>query len=152
MDALHQHWFRCTVLFCLASMTCMLEGGRICEVWCEAHPLTACHESTCTIHCHMCCHMYDLRCHHKSLLYSMQELAVMVARSRNDEIKAFPVVETIHKDNICHTTEAPARIPASVQLKAQHVAQQAVACLEGTVCRFHAAYSMQYTSKVCPCL
>ena len=58
----------------------------------------------------------------------------MVARSRNDEIKAFPVVETIHKDNICHTTEAPARIPAAVQLQAQRVAQQAVACLDGMRC------------------
>lgn len=56
---------------------------------------------------------------------------MMVARSRNGELKSFPVVETIHKDNICHTTEAPARIPSSIRLKAQQVAQQAVACLEG---------------------
>ena len=55
----------------------------------------------------------------------------MVARSSNGESKAFPVVETIHKDNICHTTEAPARIPPAIQLKAQEVASQAVACLEG---------------------
>lgn len=61
----------------------------------------------------------------------VQELAVMVARSRNGETKAFPVVETIHKDNICHTTEAPARVPPQVQLNAQRVASQAVACLEG---------------------
>ena len=61
----------------------------------------------------------------------MQELAVMVARSRNGETKAFPVVETIHKDSICHTTEAPAQIPAAVQLQAQRVAQQAVGFLEG---------------------
>lgn len=56
---------------------------------------------------------------------------MMVARSSNGEIKAFPVVETIHKDNICHTTEVPARIPSSIQLNAQKVASQAVACLEG---------------------
>lgn len=62
---------------------------------------------------------------------AVQELAVMVARSRNGETKAFPVVETIHKDNICHTTEAPARVPANTQLRAQQVASQAVACLEG---------------------
>ena len=55
----------------------------------------------------------------------------MVARSRNGETKAFPVVETIHKDNICHTTEAPARVPTDIQLRAQQVASQAVACLEG---------------------
>ena len=57
----------------------------------------------------------------------------MVARSRNGETKAFPVVETIHKDNICHTTEAPARVPQETLLKAQQVAQQAVECLEGTI-------------------
>lgn len=61
----------------------------------------------------------------------VKELAVMVARSRNGETKAFPVVETIHKDNICHTTEAPARVPHETLLKAQQVAQQAVECLEG---------------------
>lgn len=55
----------------------------------------------------------------------------MVARSSSGEMKAFPVVETIHKDNICHTTEAPARVPHEVQLSAQQVASQAVACLEG---------------------
>lgn len=55
----------------------------------------------------------------------------MVARSRNGTTRAFPVVETIHKDNICHTTEAPAQVPAEVALRAQQVAKQAVACLEG---------------------
>lgn len=55
----------------------------------------------------------------------------MVARSSNGETKVFPVVETIHKDNICHTTEAPARVPHETLLKAQRVAQQAVGCLQG---------------------
>lgn len=64
---------------------------------------------------------------------TVQELAVMVARSRNGETKAFPVVETIHKDNICHTTEAPARVPHETLLKAQQVAQQAVECLKGAI-------------------
>ena len=55
----------------------------------------------------------------------------MVARSRNGTTKAFPVVETIHKDSICHTTETPAQVPAETALRAQQVAEQAVACLEG---------------------
>lgn len=59
------------------------------------------------------------------------EVAVMVARSRGGEIKSFPVVQTIHRDNICHTTEAPARVPASIQAEAQRIAEQAVAALEG---------------------
>lgn len=33
----------------------------------------------------------------------VRELAVMVVRSRSGEVKAFPVVETVHQDNICHT-------------------------------------------------
>lgn len=38
-----------------------------------------------------------------------KELAVMVVRTRN-EIKSYPVVETIQKNHICHTVIAPARI------------------------------------------
>ena len=59
------------------------------------------------------------------------ELAVMVVRSRDGSVKSFPVVQTIHKDNICHTTEAPACIPPHVADDAQRAAEAAVACLEG---------------------
>lgn len=61
------------------------------------------------------------------------ELAVMVARSSNGEIVSFPVVQTIHRDNICHTTETPARVPLSVQQEAKRVAESAVACFQGRV-------------------
>ena len=40
------------------------------------------------------------------------ELAVMVVRSRDGTVASFPVVQTIHKNNICSTTEAPAQVPA----------------------------------------
>lgn len=59
------------------------------------------------------------------------ELAVMVVRSRSGEVAAFPVVQTIHRDNICHTTEAPALVPGSVTAAASRAAEAAVACLEG---------------------
>jgi phosphoribosylaminoimidazole carboxylase len=59
------------------------------------------------------------------------ELAVMVARSRSGEVVSFPVVQTIHKDSICSTTEAPAMVAADVAARAQQVAERAVACLEG---------------------
>lgn len=72
----------------------------------------------------------------------------MVARSRNGETKAFPVVETIHKNNICHTTEAPARVPHETLLKAQQVAQQAVECLEGVI-RLSGCEIMSLASLVC---
>lgn len=62
---------------------------------------------------------------------AVQELAVIVVRSRGGEVTSFPVVETIHKNNICHVTEAPAQVPAHIRDMAQEVAESAVACLEG---------------------
>ena len=59
------------------------------------------------------------------------ELAVMVARSRDGSLASFPVVQTIHKDSICWTTETPARVPAVAQRAAAAVAEQAVGALEG---------------------
>lgn len=59
------------------------------------------------------------------------ELAVMVVRSRNGSVKSFPVVQTIHKDNICHTTEAPACVPKEIQQSALEAAERAVSCLKG---------------------
>lgn len=59
------------------------------------------------------------------------ELAVMVVRSRDGTVISYPVVQTIHKDNICHTTEAPAQVPPSVAAAARQAAENAVACLQG---------------------
>lgn len=59
------------------------------------------------------------------------ELAVMVVRSRDGSVASYPVVQTIHKDNICHTTEAPAVVPYSVAVSARQAAEAAVACLDG---------------------
>jgi phosphoribosylaminoimidazole carboxylase len=61
----------------------------------------------------------------------VKELAVMVVRSSNGTVVSYPVVETIHKNNICHVTEAPAGVPAAIQQRAQQVAETAVACLYG---------------------
>lgn len=59
------------------------------------------------------------------------ELAVMVVRSRDGSVASFPVVQTIHKDSICWTTETPARVPVAAQRRAQEVAEQAISALEG---------------------
>ncbi|URE25528.1 AIR carboxylase [Musa troglodytarum] len=40
----------------------------------------------------------------------VEELSVIVARARDKSVSCFPVVETIHKDNICHIVEAPASV------------------------------------------
>ena len=55
----------------------------------------------------------------------------MVVRSRDGALSSFPVVQTIHKDNICWTTEAPPRVPLASQAASQAVAEQAVRHLEG---------------------
>lgn len=61
----------------------------------------------------------------------VKELAVMVVRSRDGTTSAYPVVETVHKNNICHVTETPADVPPAVRERAAQVAEQAVACLYG---------------------
>ncbi|KXZ55857.1 hypothetical protein GPECTOR_2g1408 [Gonium pectorale] len=61
----------------------------------------------------------------------VKELAVMVVRSRDGSVVSYPVVETIHKDNICHVTEAPADVAPALQAKAREVAERAIACLDG---------------------
>ena len=60
-----------------------------------------------------------------------KELAVMVARCKNGETRAFPLVETFHRDSILHVTEAPADVPPWTAKEAQQVALQTVEALEG---------------------
>lgn len=74
---------------------------------------------------------YDKGLYAEKMVPFVCELAVMVVRSRGGEINSFPVVQTIHKDNICLTTEAPACVPKSIQDTARNAAEQAVACLKG---------------------
>src|SRR5690606_9049180 len=43
-----------------------------------------------------------------------RELAVMVLRGRDGEIRSYPVVETIQQNHICHIVRTPAAIPAEM--------------------------------------
>ncbi|XP_077225852.1 phosphoribosylaminoimidazole carboxylase, putative / AIR carboxylase isoform X2 [Tasmannia lanceolata] len=61
----------------------------------------------------------------------VKELAVIVARGRDNSISCYPVVETIHKDNICHIVEAPANVSGKIRKLAIGVAEKAVSSLEG---------------------
>ncbi|KAA8899131.1 hypothetical protein TRICI_006401 [Trichomonascus ciferrii] len=61
----------------------------------------------------------------------VKELAVMVVRTLDGQVFSYPTVETIHKENICHLVFAPARVPDSVQLKAQLLAERAVKTFSG---------------------
>lgn len=60
-----------------------------------------------------------------------KELAVMVARSIKGEIRVYPVVETLHKDNICDLVFAPAPISKKAWGNAQTVAKKVMQHLKG---------------------
>lgn len=60
-----------------------------------------------------------------------KELAVMVARNTKGEIATYPVVETIHQNNICHVVKAPAEISKPLQRKAEKLAKQVMQHLKG---------------------
>ncbi|GME91998.1 hypothetical protein B5S28_g3650 [[Candida] boidinii] len=60
-----------------------------------------------------------------------KELAVMVVRSVDGNVYSYPTVETIHRDNICHTVFAPARVQDSILKKAQILADNAVKSFDG---------------------
>ncbi|CUM46669.1 phosphoribosylaminoimidazole carboxylase [Debaryomyces fabryi] len=59
------------------------------------------------------------------------ELAVMVVRSIEGEVFAYPTVETVHKNNICHVVYAPARVNDTVAVKASILAKNAVKSFPG---------------------
>lgn len=61
----------------------------------------------------------------------VKELSVMVVRGRDGSMRCFPTVETTHKDNICHTVEAPAQISKRISDAATDVAEKAVGSLQG---------------------
>lgn len=60
-----------------------------------------------------------------------KELAVIIARGSNGESHTYPVVETIHKNNICHMVLAPAPIPEDTARKATEIAIQTLHHLQG---------------------
>lgn len=59
------------------------------------------------------------------------ELAVMVVRGMEGEVRAYPVVETEQRDSICHITVCPARIPEPSRKMAEELALKAVSSLDG---------------------
>lgn len=61
----------------------------------------------------------------------VKELSVIVARGRDGSISCYPVVETVHKDNICHIVKAPADVSWKIRKLAIDVAEKAVSSLEG---------------------
>ncbi len=58
------------------------------------------------------------------------ELAVMIVRTRK-EIRAYPVVQTIQKNHICHMVIAPAEIPTVIIKKAKEIGIESVKAVKG---------------------
>lgn len=73
----------------------------------------------------------------KSPLYAesfvpfVKELSVVCARSMDGEIITFPVVETIHKNNICHIVRSPAPVESEIISSAKSVAEKTMNALSG---------------------
>jgi phosphoribosylaminoimidazole carboxylase len=62
----------------------------------------------------------------------VKEIAVMVVRTAAGEIFSYPVVETVHKDNICNLVFAPLRSrDPKVATHAQEIAERTVQSLSG---------------------
>ncbi len=60
-----------------------------------------------------------------------KELAVVAARTQAGEIALYPLVETVHRDHICHTVYAPAPVPGVVQEGAEEIVRRVLDSFEG---------------------
>ncbi|MBC6957346.1 MAG: 5-(carboxyamino)imidazole ribonucleotide synthase [Chloroflexi bacterium] len=67
----------------------------------------------------------------ESFVSFARELAVMVVRGYDGETRAYPVVETVQRNHICHIVRAPAGIPRHVAALAQEIAVRAVQAFGG---------------------
>ncbi|XP_073058945.1 phosphoribosylaminoimidazole carboxylase, chloroplastic-like isoform X2 [Primulina eburnea] len=61
----------------------------------------------------------------------VKELSVIVARGRDNTMECYPVVETIHRENICHIVKSPANVSWNILRLATDVAYKAVSSLDG---------------------
>lgn len=59
------------------------------------------------------------------------ELAVLAARDTKGTVVFYPVVETIHKNNICHIVKAPAPVTSGVTEKALRLSKKVMKQLKG---------------------
>ncbi len=60
-----------------------------------------------------------------------KELAIMVARNTSGIINSYPVVETIHENNILNYLFSPASIDKKTKAKAKQIAEDAIKLLDG---------------------
>ena len=60
-----------------------------------------------------------------------KELAVVAARTKQGEVATYPVVETVHRNHICHTVLAPAPVAATMSERATAVAHDVLRLFNG---------------------
>jgi 5-(carboxyamino)imidazole ribonucleotide synthase len=61
----------------------------------------------------------------------IKELAINVARSIKGEIISYPVVETVHKNNICHIVSAPAPVDDEIKEQAKQFGEETMKHVNG---------------------
>ncbi|PWZ23267.1 Phosphoribosylaminoimidazole carboxylase, chloroplastic [Zea mays] len=71
---------------------------------------------------------------HSTITPCMRELFIIVARGRDNSIICYLVVETIHKENICHVVETPAEVSDKIKKLATivHAVRPRVAIIMGS--------------------
>jgi 5-(carboxyamino)imidazole ribonucleotide synthase len=57
------------------------------------------------------------------------ELAIMITTGRSGEVVAYPLVESVQRDHICHIVRAPAEVADDIRKKATDIARHAVAAI-----------------------
>jgi 5-(carboxyamino)imidazole ribonucleotide synthase len=60
-----------------------------------------------------------------------KELAIFAARTPDGDVSVFPLVETIHRDHICHTVLAPAPVDDVIADKAHALAEKVLGSFDG---------------------
>jgi 5-(carboxyamino)imidazole ribonucleotide synthase len=90
----------------------------------------------------------------EEMIKFVRELAVIVARGQDGSIRAYPVVETIQKDSICHIVRCPASIEESVARLANDMAIAAVEAIDGVgvfgVEMFEVAHNQVLFNEIAP--
>ncbi len=61
----------------------------------------------------------------------VKELAIMVAKNTKGEIRIYPVVQTIHKDNVCDTVIVPAPVSKLAVKNAETLAKKVMKNMQG---------------------
>lgn len=59
------------------------------------------------------------------------ELAVMMTRGRDGYIAAYPLVESVQRDHICHIVKAPANVSEEIRERALAMARRAILTVDG---------------------